>query len=120
MQPTAQAVGIREKGKAPTGRKTSANVSLHSIFIRQTGFPRHHKKHSFQEELFEFLGRTTWLTTRNTFGVDFCRPLETFSSLTITHGWRRGLHSCAASRLGLLGIVEHDAKSVPWDESQSQ
>src|SRR6266446_2570581 len=90
MQPTAQAVGIREKGKAPTGRKTSANVSLHSIFIRQTGFPRHHKKHSFQEELLEFLRRTTWLTTRNTFGVDFCRPLETFSSLTITHGWRRG------------------------------
>ena len=42
---------------------------------------------------------------------DFFRPVGASPVFLITQGWRCGLHSCAASRLGSWGVVEHDAKA---------
>ena len=43
--------------------------------------------------------RTTWNTTRDTFGTNFFRPAGACQLSLLTHGLRRGLHSYAAPRL---------------------
>jgi hypothetical protein len=82
------------EGRAPTGRKilphTSANIPR---FFRRQGV----RSSSRSSAQILFLSPPSGL-------VGFCSP---------THGWRRGLHSCAASRLGsVLAVLAVRTKST--------
>ena len=45
--------------------------------------------------------------TAQAFYFSFCRPFGAYPCYITTHGWRRGLHSCAAPRLasGIIGVL---------------
>ena len=54
----------------------------------------------FKRSFCFFSSETTLPSTKNISGIRFCRPSRARSlSWTRSHGLRRGLHSCAASRL---------------------
>ena len=63
--------------------------------------------------------RTTWNTTKDTFGTNFFRPAGACQLSLLTHGSRRGLHSYAAPRLqpsmnGRKAATENSPRRKPW------
>jgi hypothetical protein len=124
MQPTAQAAGGQRTKKKPRhGGKDCSDFSrqsgyrVFSVNVSNVapvpkyiaGQEEHHKKQSFQEKILAFLKKNkvvyderyiwdSFLSSRFEF-VNQSSPLGLGVFPVSTHGLRRRLHSCAASRL---------------------